>query len=121
MGSVGSKAQYDTTDTRSHYINIQGGEASWSFETPYKPNEPIITLHGLVIDEDKRAQGIGTELLNKVKQVSKDTGLPIELFAVPIRNSTMTMEQLIEWYKRRGFELIDNDNLMRWTPKRSKK
>lgn len=81
-----------------HEIKVKGGKLRYTVEPD------AIYIHGIEVDSGERKQGIGTKLLNKVIDISDSSKKPIELFAVPIRGSDMTEDQLIDWYEKRGFK-----------------
>lgn len=54
-------------------------------------------IHDLVVDESKRKQGIGTQLIDAVIDCAKDMGCgTVVLWCEPIL-------WLHQWYKRKGF------------------
>lgn len=114
MGGRGS--EFGTSGALSngtHKINIGAGELTYVVY----PNENTISVKGIVVDKDSRNQGIGSKLLDKMISISDHSGRPLELFAVPIRNSTMSWDTLIDWYKKRGFK-YEFDGYMKYEPKR---
>lgn len=92
----------DLLSPGKHNLDVPGDNLRYSIKT--EQDNPYIWVHGIVVDKDQRNLGIGTDLLSKVIHLSDISGYPIELFAVPIRDSEMTDEELIDWYINRGFQ-----------------
>lgn len=85
-------------ESEKHKISVDGGHLVYLII-----NNKIILQH-IEVDSDKRGSGVGTELLDKIKKISDDSGMPIKLFAMPIKDNEMSQEDLIDWYEDRGFE-----------------
>ena len=97
-----------------HDIIVPGGKLRFSIEA-YKGFPEKIYIHGIEVKEPYRGLGIGTRLLNEIIDLSNKSNLPIELFAEPIRDSSMTKDELIDWYKSKGFEEVGG-SLMVYVP-----
>lgn len=113
MGSTGASR---ALTVGKHDINTSGGTLRYEVEA-YGGSPTSIFIHGIVVDADKRGTGIGTKLLDKVLKLSDKSGLTVELFAIPIKDTTMTHAELIAWYKKRGFTQATG-GVMQYKPKR---
>ena len=90
-------------DGKRHDIETSGGRARYSIQK-IGADKQIIYVHGIEVEKSKRNKGIGKSLLHRLQKLSDDNGIDIVLEAVPIRDSSMTEEQLINWYKKQGFQ-----------------
>ena len=91
-------AASDISSYEKHRIDTNGGHLV------YLVKDDKIVLYHIEVDTDQRGSGVGSYLLDKLKKVSDDSGMPIELFAIPIKDSQMDVEELIKWYEDRGFQ-----------------
>jgi GNAT superfamily N-acetyltransferase len=60
-----------------------------------------VMIHSIMVDEDKRGNGIGTEILNKLYDCSEEMGIP--LYLIPIAPNTDNQSRLESWYESQGF------------------
>ena len=117
MGAVGSTSDISNG---KHDINYKGGLVRYSVHYDSSTQQPYeIYIHVIEVPAEKRNQNIGTDLLNKVKNIADKNNLPITLMAVPIKNSQMTEEQLQQWYQKRGFSK-EYGSEMNYIPKKNK-
>ena len=65
---------------------------------PYRDG---VMIHSIMVDEDKRGNGIGTEILNKLYDCSEEMGIP--LYLIPIAPNTDNQSRLESWYESQGF------------------
>ena len=79
-----------------HNISVNGGSVTYSV------NSDSIYIDNIIVNDGTRQRGVGTSLLNRVKNVSNNTGKPVELFASPTEGD-MSTRQLVNWYRRNGF------------------
>lgn len=81
--------------------------------TPYYDG---ICLVSLMVDEIKRNSGIGTEIINKLYDISEELNIPIYLNPYPAGKSYEPTKEkelvtkLRNWYKKIGFAPIDSEN-----------
>ncbi len=75
-----------------------------TFDEPCSFNNEI-NIQEILIEPNKRRSGIGTILLNNLKQLSVTdyTSCPIGVFIAPIDN--VDIDVLIEFYQSAGFEV----------------
>jgi len=92
-----------------HSLTDHGGVLCYTIRESYPKN--YIYIHSITVDRLRRRCGIGTKLLNQIKDISEDLGLIIELYPEPFGYTEMTQGDLITWYKRRGFEEASNGRL----------
>lgn len=92
-----------------HNLTDHGGVLSYTIRESYPKN--YIYVHSITVDRNRRRCGIGTKLLNQIKDLSEDLGLIIELYPEPYGDTDMSQGDLIAWYKRRGFENASNGRL----------
>ena len=68
-------------------------------------NYPTIAfVKGLIVQEDKRREGIGTKLLRICEKVAKEEGY---LFTQLTANKEQ--DWLVKWYKSSGYQIIMKD------------
>lgn len=66
--------------------------------------------------------GGGNHILKLMTQLADDTDTVLELVAEPIDKKTLSKDQLVAWYMRNGFAMInDNTYRMQRLPNRPKK
>ena len=92
-----------------HYITEHGGILSYTIRQSYPKN--YIYIHSLLVDTNARRHGVGSKLLSKIKNISEDFGLIIELYPQPFGFTDMTQGDLIAWYKKRGFDSASSGRL----------
>jgi len=102
---VSNKADELIQDGYSHSIYAKGGSLTY---TVVDYGSKFVFVEDIEVDKNIRGQGVGTLLLNKIKDMADENELDIKLTAVPIHGNRMTTEELIEWYKKRGFEQLTN-------------
>lgn len=102
------------TDGYTHYLKSPDGYLAYSV----MENPDFIFVEDLEVVKDSRGQGIGTELLNRIKRLGDQYDLPVKLFAYP-EIGTRTQDELIDWYLSRGFEPEDiRRDLLIYNPKK---
>lgn len=68
----------------------------------YSEEQDEIILDLLYVDPAERRQGIGTQLVQKLQQLSQIAGKPITLYAEPQENN-ISKADLIAFYEKLGF------------------
>lgn len=68
--------------------------------------EIILTL--IKVDKNSQKQGIGTMLINELKEIARINKLPITLYAEPT-DKTIQLKDLQNFYIKNGFELHPDD------------
>lgn len=64
----------------------------------------------IFVPEHLRNRGIGTRVLALAERHARELGLPkTQLYAKPLFN-TRTQAEMIDWYKRRGYEMVPGQN-----------
>lgn len=75
-------------------------------EIQFDNNYPTIAfVKGLIVQEDKRRERIGTKLLRTCERIAKDEGY---LFTQLCANKEQ--DWLVEWYKSLGYHIIMKDD-----------
>ncbi|AKG07142.1 hypothetical protein AAX06_01960 [Moraxella bovoculi] len=90
-------------------IELSGGYICYSIE------EDEVTID--MVEVTTKRQGIGSQLIDMVKDVAREVGLPIGLYAYP-QDDSISQEDLIEFYFSNDFEYDPDDvdgRLMRWS------
>lgn len=95
-------------------ISVENGRLTYYVTDVF--SEPSIYVESLIVKKSDRGTGVGTSLLNKVKDLADKNSIPVVLDAYPV-NSTMSIDQLVKWYENRGFEHL-GANQMKYTPKK---
>ena len=93
-----------TIETRGIKISIEdnGKEIGRCFIYLIKNDlheEPYALLEDVFVDEDFRGRGIGTELVKKAIEISKELGC----YKI-IATSRFEREKIHEWYQKLGFK-----------------
>ena len=84
------------------------------------PEENNLFIDELHVKREARNKGVGTQMLEDIKKVAKNVGMTVELTALPFDKSSMSVDELIRWYEKRGF-VHQGANRMLYTPKRRKR
>lgn len=71
----------------------------------------FVYLGGLYTRPESRGKGSATAILNRAKRIARKLGQPLCLFAGPYADKPKNTEQLLAFYKARGFRLTDGANL----------
>jgi len=64
-----------------------------------------IFLENMSVIEDRRGEGVGTEVMKEIRKYLKDNNLSMILLAESY--STQKTESLIRWYKSLGFREVE--------------
>lgn len=116
-GSHGSRNNSANSIGR-HVITKNGNSIIYTIDSEE------IYLDSILVNENNRQKGAGTNLLNGVIKISDTLNIPIRLMAEPIEGD-MSAKQLVDWYKKRGFTIVNNYGSMgasmTYTPKRRKR
>ena len=75
------------------------------FEELYPENE-IVKIEWIEVDDKYKHQGVATMLMVKLMQHLKDTYSQFYLNASPIGNSGLQLNDLVNFYKNFGFNVI---------------
>lgn len=81
-------------------------------------NTKLVTR--VIVPEEKRGEGVGTELLNELTADADKECKTLLLEPRPYVDSGMTKRSLINYYKRFGFEYKGKDDYMERKPKSKK-
>lgn len=74
------------------------------------PQTDRLDIYELYVPEELRNRGIGTRVLAAAEQYARELGLSkTQLHAKPLFK-TRTQTEMIDWYKRRGYEMVRNQN-----------
>ena len=80
-----------------------------------------IWLNKLIIPEEHRGEGLGTKVLDMLKEYCDEKGIPMKLLADSCYGTELN--HLIKFYKKHGFESYKeeqhkrNPNYLKYTPK----
>lgn len=75
------------------------------------PQTDRLDIYEIFVPDDFRNRGIGTRALALAEQHARELGLgKTRLHARPLLNNARTQEQMIDWYRRRGYEMERNQN-----------
>jgi len=92
------------------------------FTMIFVPYNKGVCIHGFNINEEYRNKGIGSDVMNKLYDLSEELDTPLYLQPYPDENCSRTevwgrINQLRNWYERLGFGSINNDIWMwsNWT------
>ena len=72
-------------------------------------------LHSLITDEEFRGKGSATRVLTEAKRLSRKMKRPLVLNASPFADRPMTYDQLVEFYKSRGFINSEYNKFIYWS------
>lgn len=78
----------------------------------YKDEPDVLYLSNLFVEEASRNHGLGTMILKAAEMVAVNLG------ATYIRLKVMKNARVRDWYYRRGFDLIADENGYSWLEKR---
>lgn len=78
-------------------------------------HEPYIFISYLYVRPEDRMQSIGTQLINRCKDVAREFQLPLILSVQAYADKPMTNKQLYAMYEKMGFERTFF-NYMKWLP-----
>lgn len=66
----------------------------------------VVEIVTLKVAPEQQGKGIGTIVFDKIREIADANKAIIYLEAVPIGNKSMTTYQLVDFYKKFGFEMI---------------
>ena len=69
--------------------------------------DPYMNLDLIKTEKEARGQGYATKVMNLITKSADKFGVNMELDAIPHDNEGLSRADLIEFYKRFGFEFID--------------
>ena len=120
MGGRGSSAVRNNNiqperDGDSHVISVENGSLTYRVSS-----SDDIYVERIIVKKESRQTGIGTQLLNTVKEMSDNSGLNVKLDAWPV-NSNMSIDELIQWYENRGFVHMSANQMLYESKKRRRK
>jgi len=93
-------------------VNIVG-EMKWFFGDDYAQMKfseisGSFSIDLVMVPASHRSQGIGTKLIRRVLRLAESVGKDVYISARPISSyNEEKLEQLITYYQRFGFEVID--------------
>lgn len=70
-----------------------------------------ITLARLIVQEDQRGKGVGSAVLDLLRQRARKAGKTLRLTVDPQVDPTSHLN-LVRYYKRRGFQLMSDGETM---------
>lgn len=82
------------------------------------PFDDGIMIHSLIVKEDKRGNGIGTKVMNKLYDISEAMEIPLYLIPYPAEDNFEQSKiydiivPLEKWYNKIGFGKLDNRGLL---------
>ena len=77
--------------------------------------EDELYLHSLVTCKEFRGKGSATRVLTEAKRLSRKMKRPLVLNASPFDDQPMTYNQLVEFYKSRGFINSEYNKFIYWS------
>jgi GNAT superfamily N-acetyltransferase len=82
----------------------------WKYPRDKFPRLDRLDIYEIFVPEQLRNRGIGTRILALAEQYARELGLrKTQLHAKPLFN-TRTQEEMIDWYKRRGYQMVPGQN-----------
>ena len=97
---------YDHVDECYYLGSCAGASLMLIHDTDYD----AWRITALKVQRELRQHGHGTTLLETVTRWADDEHLRLTLFADPIGDDGPSLNRLIRWYKRHGFERIRGKN-----------
>jgi hypothetical protein len=92
-------------------INSNYAHAELSIE---QLSDGEVSIYISEIWSDTKGKGYSTNLLNKLKNYSDKTGVPLSLRASVLNNiqtsGGLNQQQLVNWYIKNGFTISEDDN-----------
>lgn len=82
------------------------------------PFDDGLMVHSLIVNDNKRGKGIGTEVMNKLYDISEDMEIPLYVIPFPaIDNYDQSkifeiVEPLHKWYEELGFGLLEDRGIL---------
>lgn len=83
----------------------------------FVPYADGVMLYGINIKDELRGKGIGTDIINKLYDISEEMNIPIYLIPYPddnfpTKNEKQLVDRLKNYYSRIGFGPVSNDSLI---------
>lgn len=91
-------------DKKNMVFSTNGGELTY-FDIPVTTGVDYDAIEIQTLHVTNRRKGIGSALVNAIKDYAKKIDKPIVLYAAPM-DSEMTEQQLIKFYTNLGFEEV---------------
>lgn len=82
------------------------------------PFDDGLMVHSLIVNDDKRGQGIGTDVMNKLYDISEEIGIPLYVIPFPATDSYdqskifEIVKPLHKWYEELGFGHLEGRGLL---------
>lgn len=80
----------------------------------FHPYNGGVVLHQLWVSEKTQKQGVGSKLMELIKQVSIDNNIPVYLIPVPTDN--VSMDVLRKFYHKFGYKREQNSRYWKFNP-----
>ena len=93
---------------------VAGGDYGKVMFVPYADG---VMLYGINIKEELRGKGIGTDIINKLYDISEELNIPIYIIPYPddnfpTKDEKELVDRLKNYYTRIGFGPVSNDSLV---------
>ena len=86
-------------------LHFFGGKVKVVLE--FNPFDPYMNLDYIGAEKDARGKGYATKVMNIIIKSADKFGVNMELDAIPQDNEGLSRTELINFYKKFGFEFID--------------
>lgn len=98
-------------DKKKMVFSTNGGELTY-FDFPVTTGVDYDAIEIQTLHVTNRRKGIGSSLVNAIKDYAKEIDKPIVLYASPM-DDEMTEQQLIKFYIDLGFKKV-SDNILKY-------
>jgi len=107
----------DVTLWMQHKYQVNRGE-HYLWDVEYNPNDTQtkIAVIDKIVNNSNRNKGLASVVLDKIVRASDLTNTTLQLFSEQQDKKGLTTEQLIEWYKKRGFKFDEDKMIMERKP-----
>lgn len=92
------------------------GKYNWG-RIMFVPYADGVMLYGINVEEELRGKGIGTDIINKLYDISEEMNIPIYLIPYPddnfpTKDEKDLVDRLKAYYERLGFGPVSDDSLV---------
>jgi len=107
--SIGGQPLIPTMPNRFFFEDLDMSELTLRPSLDLKGNEIPNSVDIELIRAGKKGMGHGTEIMRRLTKMADETGTTMTLYPAPYGDGGLELEDLVDFYKKQGFEYLDPD------------